>query len=89
MQTKSLPEIEDVGVLTEEYDLVVHNDDVHTFDFVIETLIDICSHEYHQAVQCTYIIHHNGKCAVKRGGYEKLKPLCDSIRQKGLSATIE
>lgn len=70
-------------------DLIVHNDEVNTFDFVIETLVDVCKHEYYQAVQCTHIIHNNGKCSVKRGFLEELKPKCEALLAKGLTAVIQ
>ena len=70
-------------------DLVLHNDDVNTFDFVIETLIDVCSHNPLQAEQCAHIIHNNGKCGVKKGSYTDLKPMRETLLEKGLSATID
>ena len=70
-------------------DLIVFNDDVNTFDFVIETLVDICGHEYLQAVQCTHLIHNTGKCGVKRGSFQALKPTCEALLEKGLSASVE
>ena len=72
----------------EENKLIIFNDEVNTFDFVIETLIDVCGHELLQAEQCTLIIHYNGKCSVKQGGYEKLEPLCIALLDRGLSAQI-
>ena len=54
--------------------LVIHNDDFHSFDFVIETLIEVCGHEPLQAEQCTFIIHYSGKCAVKTDMFSKLQP---------------
>jgi ATP-dependent Clp protease adaptor protein ClpS len=70
-------------------DIIIYNDDVNTFDFVIETLVEICGHEYIQAVQCAHLIHNTGKCGVKRGIYRELKPICEALLEKGLSATIE
>lgn len=70
-------------------DLVLHNDDVNTFDFVIETLIDVCSHNPLQAEQCAHIVHNNGKCGVKKGSFTDLKPMRETLLQKGLSATID
>lgn len=64
------------------------NDDVNTFDFVIETLVEVCGHEYLQAEQCAYIVHYKGKCAVKHGSYEELEPLCSEMLRRGLSAEI-
>jgi ATP-dependent Clp protease adaptor protein ClpS len=74
---------------TKLHDLVVHNDDFNTFDFVIKTLIEVCNHEPEQAEQCTLIIHHNGKCAVKSGDYHTLEPLYREILNRGITATIE
>ena len=69
--------------------LVVHNDEVNTFEHVIETLIKICGHEPTQAEQCTMLIHFKGKCEVKKGTYEMLKPLKEGILDKGINATID
>jgi ATP-dependent Clp protease adaptor protein ClpS len=73
----------------EENQLIVFNDDVNTFDFVIESLIKICNHEQIQAEQCTFIIHYNGKCSVKQGSYNKLRPMCEALLDRGLSALID
>ncbi len=69
--------------------LVIHNDDFNTFDFVIETLIDVCKQEPLQAEQCTYLIHYHGKCAVKTGSFKRLQPVWAELTQRGLTATIE
>jgi ATP-dependent Clp protease adaptor protein ClpS len=85
-------ELEDNDVLTAEDDpcsLIVWNDEVNTFEWVIETLIDICGHSIEQAEQCAMIIHTKGKYAVKRGSYEELKPLADAITDRGIGATVE
>ena len=70
-------------------DLIVHNDDVNTFDFVIDVLVEVCGHNPLQAEQCASIIHHNGKCGVKKGSFEDLKPMCVALLDKGLSASID
>jgi len=69
--------------------LVVWNDEVNTFEWVIETLIKVCGHSPEQAEQCSYFIHYKGKYAVKEGSYDELKPLCDAITERGIGATIE
>lgn len=69
-------------------EIVVYNDDVNTFDHVIETLIRVCNHTPEQAEQCSLIIHYNGKCTVKTDVLEKLKPQCTQLLQAGLSAEI-
>jgi ATP-dependent Clp protease adaptor protein ClpS len=69
--------------------LIVWNDDVNTFEWVIETLIEVCGHTYEQAEQCSYFIHFQGKYAVKEGSYDELKPQCDAITDRGINATVE
>jgi len=69
-------------------EIILFNDDVNTFDFVIETLIDVCGHEATQAEQCALIVHHNGKCAVKSGSFEELKPAYTEMTNRKLSVTI-
>ena len=69
--------------------LILHNDDVHSFDYVIDALIEVCHHNYEQAAQCTLIVHNKGKCDVKKGGFNKLKPLKDALIEKELNATID
>jgi ATP-dependent Clp protease adaptor protein ClpS len=69
-------------------DLVVFNDDVNTFEHVIKTLIRVCKHTAEQAEQCTMLIHYKGKCAVKTGLFEELKPMKDGICEAGIDAKI-
>lgn len=69
-------------------EIVVYNDDVNTFDHVIETLMRVCEHTPEQAEQCSLIVHYNGKCTVKTGPLDKLQPQCSSLLRAGLSAEI-
>jgi ATP-dependent Clp protease adaptor protein ClpS len=69
--------------------LILYNDDFNTFDFVTESLIKVCKHDAIQAEQCTYLVHYTGKCVVKTGTFKKLKPLCEALLERGLSAKIE
>jgi ATP-dependent Clp protease adaptor protein ClpS len=69
--------------------LIVWNDEVNTFEWVIEALIEVCGHSEEQAEQCSMIIHTKGKYAVKEGSYNTLKPQCDAITERGIGATIE
>lgn len=73
---------------TDLMDLVVFNDDVNTFDHVIATLIRVCKHTPEQAEQCTFLIHHKGKCAVKSGSFEFLQPYREAICEAGIDARI-
>lgn len=91
VETELEVELETLAIeeLIEQKDLIVYNDDVNTFDHVINTLIKVCKHSSEQAEQCTWIIHYNGKCQVKRGSFNRLKPMCTALLDKGLSAVIE
>lgn len=89
--TRTIQE-EDVltDTLTEDpYNLIVWNDEVNTFEWVIETLMEVCGHSAEQAEQCAYIIHFQGKYAVKNGSLDELKPQCEAITDRGIGATIE
>ncbi len=82
---------EEVDVLeqeTQKHEIVLFNDDVNTFDFVIDSLIDVCDHTLEQAEQCTILVHYKGKCAVKTGEYDALKYQCSKLLELGLSAEI-
>ena len=82
---------EDVLLLEEVIDLknlVVYNDDINTFEHVIQTLIQVCKHAPEQAEQCTYLIHYKGKCTVKVGSFEELEAMCSAIHDRGISADI-
>lgn len=87
--TKVKEDVVNQEVLEEVRDLIVYNDDVNTFDHVIGSLVEVCGHELHQAEQRTIIIHYNGKCQVKHGDFEELKPMCVGLLDRGLSAVIE
>ena len=84
--------LEDAEVLTLHDNpciLIVWNDEVNTFEWVIETLMNVCGHSQEQAEQCSYLIHFRGKYAVKNGSYDELKPQCDAITERGIGATVE
>lgn len=80
-------------VLVEEstnvnHEIVLHNDDVNTFDHVIDTLIRVCKHDDLQAEQCALLVHYKGQCTVKTGSIDVLKPQCSALLDAGLSAEI-
>ena len=82
----------DTDVLTtvmHPFNLIVWNDEVNSFDWVIETLVEVCGHTPEQAEQCAFIIHFHGKYAVKQGDYDTLKPMREAITERGINATIE
>ncbi|MES1197648.1 MAG: ATP-dependent Clp protease adaptor ClpS [Chitinophagaceae bacterium] len=88
-KTDSRQETDLLTSVEEPCSLIVWNDEVNTFEWVIETLIEVCGHSYEQAEQCSYFIHYRGKYAVKEGSYDDLKPLCDAITERGINATVE
>ena len=82
---------EKVDVLLKEErnnEIVLYNDEVNTFDYVIDMLIATCDHSPHQAEQCSLIVHYKGKCTVKTGSYDELEPRCTKLLEAGLSAEI-
>ena len=86
---KEETDVIDQLITTEQYDLVVFNDSHNTFEHVIETLIDVCEHNPLQAEQCTLIIHHKGKCAVKVGEFDTLATMRNAICLRGISAEVQ
>ena len=87
--TKLQEDMDTITVTDSSCSLIVWNDDVNTFEWVIEALIEICGHSQQQAEQCAIIIDAKGKYAVKEGSYEILKPQCDAITERGINATVE
>lgn len=91
---KTWETIEEEDVLLEDEigefsELIVHNDDVNTFDWVIECLIEICHHSPEQAEQLSLIVHFKGRAIVKTASFSILKPMKDALCERGLSAVIE
>lgn len=76
-------------LLVDQQHLIIYNDDVNSFDFVIDSLIKVCKHDPIQAEQCTMLIHYKGKCIVKTGDWNTLEPMCTSLLDKGITAEIE
>lgn len=84
-------ELLETDILTKEEgtnNIVLYNDDVNTFEWVIECLVAYCGHDSIQAEQCAHIVHFTGKCAVKEGSFNTLKPICETLLEKGLNAEI-
>ncbi len=81
-------EAEEITLLEDIYTLLLINDDFNTFEFVIDTLIELCHHTYEQAVQCTFITHNYGKCDIMHGTYSKLEPIANAMLDRGLTVKI-
>lgn len=86
---KEIEEIKNHVDAADPYKLIVWNDNVNTFDWVIESLMDVCGHTMAQAEQCAWIIHYKGKYVVKKGAEKKLKPMREALVDRGIGATLE
>lgn len=91
MSTKeqTLEEVKIEELLGNQNTIVLFNDDVNTFDHVIDTLVKVCNHEALQAEQCAMLVHYKGKCDVKSGEINDLVPMCSALLDAGLSAEIQ
>ncbi|MDZ7845916.1 MAG: ATP-dependent Clp protease adaptor ClpS [Owenweeksia sp.] len=87
-ETKTLEKVEVDLQMEKLHEIVLYNDDVNTFDWVINSLMEVCDHSPEQAEQCSIIIHYKGKCSVKSGTFKELKPICSALLNRGLSAEI-
>ena len=75
-------------LLNSNNSILLYNDEVNTFDHVIDSLCKYCDHDSVQAEQCAWIVHNNGKCLVKSGAYDDLLPICNALKDNGLCAQI-
>jgi ATP-dependent Clp protease adaptor protein ClpS len=82
------PDVEILTQLGKQYEIILFNDDVNSFEHVIETLVIVCDHSFEQAEQCAYLVHFSGKCGVKTGSYDELEPLCKRLLEVNLSVEI-
>ena len=87
-ETEVLEKVDHKTDVEKSRSLILYNDDVNTFDTVIDALIKVCKHETMQAEQCTWIVHYNGKCAVKEGEFKKLRTMRQALSERGLTAKI-
>ena len=87
--TKKEPEIDVLELTDDGLKVILYNDDVNTFDWVINCLVKICDHDFLQAEQCAMLVHFKGKAVVKTGDEEKMKSICQALCDKELSAVIE
>lgn len=89
VETDVLEELLTSEKIVTSKNLIVFNDDVNTFDHVIDSLIKVCRHNPIQAEQCTYIVHYKGKCDVKSGDWDTLEPMCTALLDRGITAEIQ
>ncbi|MFT5667023.1 MAG: ATP-dependent Clp protease adaptor protein ClpS [Vicingaceae bacterium] len=89
MSTQELEEVELKKQVVQERELILHNDDFNTFEHVINCLVSYCEHKEIQAEQCAYIVHHNGKCSVKKGPKSALEPIYMALQLQNLKVEIK
>lgn len=89
MQIKEITSLKTKEVLKGQRQIILYNDNINSFEHVIDCLVSICGHKEHQAEQCAFITHHVGKCSVKGGSYEKLKPMFIALQMQNLSVEIK
>ena len=89
IQTDNEESVDTLLLDVEEKTIVLYNDEVNTFDCVIDSLIKVCKHEPIQAEQCTILVHFKGRCDVKKGEYDTLEPICSALLERGLTAEIQ
>ena len=87
--TKADNELAEMTRKSNAHVLMLYNDDVNTFDYVIALLTELCGHTTEQAEQCAYLVHYKGKCDIKRGTMKQLKPIHAALGDRGLSVNIE
>lgn len=88
IQEKKYPDVNDSIQDEDLKKLILWNDDVNSFDFVIETLVEVCEHDYMQAETCAMIAHFKGKCPVKSGSFDDLKPIYTEMTNRKLTVEI-
>ena len=89
VKQKESPSENNEEIFSSPKELILHNDDFNTFDFVIKSLIEICKHESEQAEQCAMLVHYKGKCTVKTGAFDEIEPMSKELVNRGLTTTIE
>ncbi len=88
-KVKRNPSDKEQGLLDPPKGLILFNDPVNLFEFVVKTLMDVCNHDPYQAEQCTLVAHHKGKCQIKEGAFPVLKPIWEELTRRGLTVTID
>jgi ATP-dependent Clp protease adaptor protein ClpS len=86
---KEEKELELLDAVDDGLKVVLYNDDVNTFDWVIECLCELCEHDEIQAEQCAVLVHYKGKAVVKTGEEDKMRSICQALCDRGLSAVVE
>ena len=89
VREKQKPAVEKEELVSSLHELILFNDEINSFEYVIETLVEVCEHETIQAEQCTLVAHYTGKCPVKSGLFEELKPKRDEMTRRGLTVSID
>lgn len=81
--------LQEQDLLEPPKELILFNDPVNLFEFVVKTLIEVCDQDQYQAEQCTMVAHFNGKCQIKKGTFDELKPVWEEMTRRGLTVSID
>jgi ATP-dependent Clp protease adaptor protein ClpS len=74
--------------IANKMELILFNDDINTFDYIIESLVEVCDHNLEQAEQCATIAHYKGKCGIKSGLLSELTPMNNELNNRGISTVL-
>lgn len=88
IESNPLVSNQNTELLADIKDVILFNDDFNTFDFVIQSLVEVCGHKPEQAEQCALIVHFNGKCAIKSGSFSDMKPIYRELLNRQLTVEI-
>ncbi len=69
-------------------DLIVFNDDVNTFEWVIQCFVEVCELTVEEAVEKTFYIHFNGQGVVRSGPYDEMARMKQALQDRGLTAIV-
>jgi ATP-dependent Clp protease adaptor protein ClpS len=81
--------------LAPRWKVILHNDDVTTFAFVIELLITLFKKPSDEAIELTNEIHHKGSAVIIVTSFERAELYVDQVRSLArprgfpLTATME
>jgi ATP-dependent Clp protease adaptor protein ClpS len=75
--------------IIDDYKLILVNDEVNSFSYIMACLIRFCMHEPGQAEQCALIADTVGKCAIKHGSYYAMEEMKDQLAGLNIKAKVE
>ncbi len=71
-----------------KWEVVIYNDNIHSFDDIIEMLMDFCGHNYYQALQCATLIHNKKKYPVFIDKHEVCLEVYNELHKLGVDVVM-